>query len=177
VLKGSPVVAYLRGDYQSLEPILECLSQRHATLAYLPNIAPALAARIANERLTLSQVPFDLAAHAGTCDALICHAGAGTMPAFIEAGVPVLMLPYQAEQRSNAECIARLGAGLLLEPRNVRASFASSLEQLLGDPRYARAARERAVRWRGRVDGIATAAQRIGEFVDSSNSGAHDSGD
>jgi len=161
------VVAYLRGDYQSLEPILESLSERHATLAYLSNIDAALAGRFANERLTLTPAPFDLAAYAATCDALICHAGAGTMPAFIEAGVPVLMLPYQAEQRSNAECIVRLGAGLLLDPKSARATFASTLEQVLGDQRYARAARALAQRWTGHVDGIATAARLICEFIDS----------
>ncbi len=48
------------------------------------------------------------------CDAIITHAGAGTLIAAIDAGLPLVMVPLEGDQLPNAERAAAAGAGVVL---------------------------------------------------------------
>lgn len=76
-----------------------------------------------------------------TADALVFHAGSGTMLAAAAAAVPVVALPFQADQHENAERIEASGAGIRLQsadrtPEAIRAALA----QVLAEPRFREAA-------------------------------------
>jgi UDP:flavonoid glycosyltransferase YjiC (YdhE family) len=73
--------------------------------------------------------------------ALVSHAGAGTMLAGAERGLPQLCIPMGADMWDNADALAASGASLTLE-ENQRdaASIAEAVERLLGDPAFALAA-------------------------------------
>lgn len=49
------------------------------------------------------------------CDAIITHAGAGTLIASINAGLPMVFVPLFGDQPANAECAAAAGAGIVLD--------------------------------------------------------------
>lgn len=49
-------------------------------------------------------------------DLLVTHAGLGSVCAALVAGVPMVCLPLDRDQPTNAEAVARIGAGLCLEP-------------------------------------------------------------
>ena len=73
----------------------------------------------------------------------VTHGGLGTVLRALAHGVPQLLLPLGRDQHVNAARVARLGAGLVVEPDgDVRAS----LEALLGEPGFAAAAARAAAR-------------------------------
>jgi UDP:flavonoid glycosyltransferase YjiC (YdhE family) len=69
-------------------------------------------------------------------DAMVHHAGLGTLLAGLRAGVPALMIPHWLDGFANAERAARLGTGLVatadLEPEEVEAK----VSELVGNQAY-----------------------------------------
>ncbi len=53
------------------------------------------------------------------CDAVLCHAGTGTMLAALAAGLPLVLVPQGADQFDNARACVRAGAGRVLMPAEV----------------------------------------------------------
>jgi len=99
------------------------------------------------------------------CDAVICHAGHGTVARALACGVPVVACPAGGDMGENAARVAWAGVGVSLPrrfttPRGVRVA----LRRLLGDPAYAeRAGRLR--EWAERHDGAVVASEVLEEFV------------
>ena len=56
------------------------------------------------------------------CDAVICHAGTGTMLAALAAGLPLVLVPQGADQFDNARACERAGAARALLPDQVSAT-------------------------------------------------------
>lgn len=158
------LAAYLKGDYQAIESIVGVLREHHATVAYVSACDESTARRWTSEHLSISRTPLDLAACARDCDAVICHAGAGTVPVFLEAGKPAFMLPYQAEQRINAMQIQALGAGAFLDPAAAQTTFRTALQEFLDDERKGVAARALASRFAGGEDAIQVAVRAIQQW-------------
>lgn len=72
--------------------------------------------------------------------ALVCHGGSGTMLGGLAAGLPMVITPLFADQPSNAEQVARIGAGIAVpnpDPNTLR----SAIERLLSDETYRKNAR------------------------------------
>ena len=78
-----------------------------------------------------------------TSDALVFHAGSGTMLAALAAGVPLVLLPVAADQPENADRCVAAGVGIALPP-DARGpdDVARATRLVLDDPRYRAAARE-----------------------------------
>ena len=95
------------------------------------------------------------------CDAVICHAGHGTVVRALACGVPVVACPHAGDMAENAARVRWAGAGVSLPrrfqtPRGVRLA----LRRLLGDPAYTRRAGELR-EWAERHDGAALAADEL----------------
>jgi UDP:flavonoid glycosyltransferase YjiC (YdhE family) len=75
-------------------------------------------------------------------DLLICHGGAGTLMKALHFGVPVLVVPLGAEQRSNGARFVHARTGKMLLPARLEtASIQRAVHALLDAGRgYARAA-------------------------------------
>lgn len=82
---------------------------------------------------------------------VVSHGGSGTTFGALAAGVPVVMCPLFADQPRNAAAIERAGAGLVVRGREAQGGLRSlgpehvaplrkSIERVLGDPSYRRAA-------------------------------------
>ncbi|XEC96007.1 nucleotide disphospho-sugar-binding domain-containing protein [Paenibacillus tarimensis] len=90
---------------------------------------------------TVGWVP--LSTLAPTCSAIVHHGGAGTTMNAIAAGVPQLILPHGADQHINANAVKERGIGLAYLPEEADAeTVRNSLEKLLEDPGFIRAAQE-----------------------------------
>jgi UDP:flavonoid glycosyltransferase YjiC (YdhE family) len=77
-----------------------------------------------------------------TADALVFHAGSGTMLAALAAGVPLVLLPLAADQPENADRCVDAGVGVALPPdAREPADVARATRTVLGDPAYREAAR------------------------------------
>lgn len=69
-----------------------------------------------------------------SCDVIVHHGGAGTALTALNAGVPHLLLPHNADQPANAEVLVRRGVGVHLDPAVAGAEEAeAALERLLTD--------------------------------------------
>ena len=95
------------------------------------------------------------------CDAVVCHAGHGTVVRALASGVPVVACPHAGDMAENAARVRWAGAGVSLPrrfqtPRGVRLA----LRRLMSDPSYARRAAELRD-WAERHDGAALAADEL----------------
>ncbi len=95
------------------------------------------------------------------CDAVVCHAGHGTVARALASGVPVVGCPAAGDMAENAARLAWSGCGISLPrrfvtPRGVR----GAVRKLLAEPRYAKRAGELGA-WAARHDGAALAADAV----------------
>jgi UDP:flavonoid glycosyltransferase YjiC (YdhE family) len=100
------------------------------------------------------------------CDAVICHAGHGTVARSLASGVPVVACPHAGDMAENAARIrwARVGVSLprrFVTPRGVRLA----VKRLLGDPGYRRRAEELRD-WAAGNDGARAAADAVEELAE-----------
>jgi UDP:flavonoid glycosyltransferase YjiC (YdhE family) len=99
------------------------------------------------------------------CDAVVCHAGHGTVARALASGVPIVACPAAGDMAENASRVAWAGAGVslprrLITPRGIRLA----LRELLAGESYARRARELG-HWAERHDGAAVAADTLERFT------------
>jgi UDP:flavonoid glycosyltransferase YjiC (YdhE family) len=98
------------------------------------------------------------------CDAVVCHAGHGTVARALASGVPVVACGHAGDQAENAARIRWAGVGVSLPrrfqtPRGVRLAVG----RLLTDPAY-RGRAELLRDWAATHDGAATAADAVEEL-------------
>jgi UDP:flavonoid glycosyltransferase YjiC (YdhE family) len=71
------------------------------------------------------------------CDAIITHAGAGTLIAAIEAGLPMVLVPLFGDQPPNAARAAAAGVGLVVTPAELTPErVREATLAVLGDSSY-----------------------------------------
>lgn len=71
------------------------------------------------------------------CDALVTHAGAGSLIASINSGLPMVLVPLFGDQPANAECAAAAGAGIVLDPAALTPdAVRDAVRAVLHDGRY-----------------------------------------
>ena len=92
------------------------------------------------------------------CEAIITHAGAGTLIASISAGLPMVMVPLFGDQPPNAEQAAAAGAGIVIDqaqltPESVR----DATRTVLSDRGY----RDRVSALRREIDELPSHAQAV----------------
>ena len=74
-------------------------------------------------------------------DAVVCHAGSGTMLGALAAGRPLVALPIGADQFANAEQIVRSRVGLAVPPESrTPATIRAAIDQVLNSLGFAQAA-------------------------------------
>lgn len=126
------VLAYLKPEHAATEAALACLQAGPwSTVAYVPGLAASLKQRHASPHLVFSDRPVSMAQVGCTADAVLCHAGSGTVTAALQAGQPVVMLPMHAEQLLFARRVQAAGAGSLLLEGEVAGQLADRLDQAL----------------------------------------------
>lgn len=77
-----------------------------------------------------------------SCDLVVCHGGSGTTLAALGCGVPLLVLPQEANQFWNADRTAALGIGEVVRADDLApGAVTEAVSRLLGDPSYRRRAR------------------------------------
>jgi UDP:flavonoid glycosyltransferase YjiC (YdhE family) len=102
------------------------------------------------------------------CDAVVCHAGHGTVARALASGVPVVACPHAGDMAENAARVrwARVGVSLprrFVTPRGVRLA----VKRLLRDPGY-RGRAEELRDWAAENDGARAAADAVEELAERS---------
>jgi len=95
------------------------------------------------------------------CDAVVCHAGHGTVARSLACGVPVVACGHAGDQAENAARVRWAGVGVSL-PRRFQTTTGVRLavQRLLADPSYRRRAEELRD-WAAENDGRAAAADAV----------------
>lgn len=93
------------------------------------------------------------------CSAVVCHGGHGTVLAAIEHGVPLVVVPFGADQPMNARAIERLGIGRVIDRNDLSAErMREAVRAVLTDPHYG----ERIGQLRDENAALPAAAEAVG---------------
>lgn len=96
-------------------------------------------------------------------DAVVCHAGSGTMLGALAEGRPIVALPMAADQFANAEQIVRTRAGLAVGPEErTPDTIRSAINEVLGNPSFTQAA----YALQAEIAAMPSAEQRLPELAD-----------
>jgi MGT family glycosyltransferase len=99
------------------------------------------------------------------CDAVVCHAGHGTVARALSCGVPLVACPAAGDMAENTARVAWAGVGVGLPKRLTTArGVRLAVRKLLADPGYKQRAEEIA-RWSETHDGAAAAADELERFA------------
>ena len=102
-------------------------------------------------------------------DLVVTTAGAGTVLATLEAGIPMVLIPTEWDKPEVARRVAEAGAGLLLKPERCRPkSLRVAVERVLSDPAYRKNARRLAASFT-RYRGPSQAADLLETLVPATN--------
>lgn len=96
------------------------------------------------------------AALLGSCDLVVTHGGLGTVAAALTHGVPLVCQPVARDQPLNAQRVAALGAGEIVDLDADAATIAATITRVLDDRSFA--ARARAIAEESRDAGETAAA-------------------
>lgn len=146
---GPRVFAYLKAAHAEHGALLQALVEQGCrVLCYLPEVAGGAAPPVSSPLLHYASAPVSLELALREAQLCVCHAGEGTLAQALLAGVPLLMLPMQAEQFLAARRVARTGAGynaaLLQQP-----DWPALVRRVLDGPAYRKAAQAFAARHQG----------------------------
>ncbi len=134
--EGPRLFAYLKNEFQGTQPVLDALGELgNPTLLHVAGLPDGEtgAASVRN-----CARPVNMAAACREADAVICHAGHGTVSAALLAGLPVALLPTQQEQRMLANALLEYGLGVAIDARANPGQCAMALRELLTNPVYRR---------------------------------------
>jgi UDP:flavonoid glycosyltransferase YjiC (YdhE family) len=145
---GPKVFAYVRGSHPDHAALLQALDQMGCgTLCYMPEVAAGKPEPVSSPRIRYAKAPVHLGEAFTQCQAVVCHAGEATLAQAILAGVPVLLMPTQAEQFLMAMRVEECGAGINVSTRPRPTPFKDLLTTLLNKPDHATQAKAMATRY------------------------------
>lgn len=120
--------------------LLNLRSRKYPTLIYGDGLPAALMRECSSETLKFTDAPLDMDAVGKTADLAICNANHGTSSELLLKGLPILLLPRNAEQHLVAQNVQKLGAGILA-PLNDASICMAQLDQLIEHDHYRSSAR------------------------------------
>ena len=139
------VLVYLHGRAPNIDAVLQALDAIGAeVIAVLPDIGRVPQVH-ADVQVFRQPVRFD-----GLLDtaALVIASGSGTITTALLAGVPVLVLPANAEQGMFSRRVEEMGAGIAVGAKTV-AILSGAIHRLLNDALFRAAARQFAAKYAG----------------------------
>ena len=144
---GPKVFAYLKSEHPDHAAVLQALVKNGCrTLCYLPSVASGKPPPVVSPLIHYAGGPVNLSAALRECELCICHAGEGTIAPALLAGVPVLLLPTQAEQFLISRRVAATGAGINAAQLRRPSNYSAVIASMLGASPYREAARAFAAR-------------------------------
>jgi UDP:flavonoid glycosyltransferase YjiC (YdhE family) len=147
---GPKVFAYLKSDHPDHAALLRALADQGCrTLCYLPEVAGGKPPPVVSPLIHYAAGPVSLGDAFSDCALCVCHGGEATLVQALLAGVPVLLLPMQAEQFLISRRVASTGAGVNAAMLRRPVDWPALLHKLLGEPGYREAAARFSQRYRG----------------------------
>jgi UDP:flavonoid glycosyltransferase YjiC (YdhE family) len=154
------ILAYLRPEMPDFSLTLEGLAATGASvICYAPGAPQESVRRFGNSRITLASRPVQFSGLLARADACVSYAPAGTVAASLLAGIPQVLAPYHVESTLTADCVERLGAGVVLRNSRNALEVAATISRVMESTGFRLRAREfaethRDYDWRRVVDDV-----------------------
>lgn len=147
---GPKVFAYLKSEHPDHEAVLKALVKMGCrTVCYLPEVASGRPPPVISPLINYSRGPVDLGTTLPDSELCVCHAGEATLAQSLLAGVPVFLMPTQAEQFLISRQVERTGAGINAAAHPRPLDYAAVMSTMLGASRHRVAAQAFAQRYCG----------------------------
>lgn len=163
---GRRILAYLRNGTPGLGALMKALATSDAeVICAVPAISPSQAGRASTRQVRVIPGAVDLDHLLADADLTICTAGVSTTSQSMLSGVPLLLLPNNADQALLSMRARDVGVALVAGRQRDEAYFRGALEALCGNPAYRESARKFASAHAGYRPGdavarVAAAAER-----------------
>jgi len=139
------ILAYLKYQDERSRHILDALKMMQArALCFYSNCKPDDLHQYDDTSMVVSNIPFAFSDAYREASAVICHGGQGVVNEAISHGIPLIVVPTQAEQYYTAIKIKELGLGIIIEKSDVPASIEQKLSEFFSNPAYAENAKRQA---------------------------------
>ena len=141
---GPRVFAYLKPATADWKPetIFSALQKMDVSaLVYLPEISNDLLKQFTSHHIRISTSPIDARKAARQCDLAVLNGNAGTATECLRAGVPLLNAPIFLEQTIFSFRVAKIGAGLVVQPDHPE-QIADHFSRLLSASSFRESARK-----------------------------------
>ena len=99
-----------------------------------PSVEPSEVTAAANTVVT-AELPHRRILH--RVDAVVTHAGHGTVISALTAGVPIVCMPMGRDQHDITRRVLAVGAGVEIDPNSVRHELLAAVRQVIGEQRFA----------------------------------------
>ena len=143
---GQTNIYFSLGTTGMLDPLLRRVYGDFAKLPY--RFVVTTGGQATPETIAMAPANFKIAEYAPgrailkECKAIIFHGGNSTMYQALEAGVPMIALWNQLEQKITGEMLAKRGMGLCSQARRTSPAWlVSALNEVMTDPKYREASR------------------------------------
>lgn len=148
--QGPQVFAYLRTTHPDHAALLQALADAGCrTLCYMPEVAAGKPPPVVSPHIRYSAGPVHLGQALPACKLVICHGGEATLAQALLHGVPLMLLPTQAEQFLMSQRMEDAGVAINVAARPRPSAFGPMLDVLLKQPGHAAQARALAQRHAG----------------------------
>lgn len=108
-------IAYLKHRDPRSSIILQILASMQArTLCFYSESKLEDIKEFSDSSLIVSNIPFNLTDAYGEAGAIICHGGQGVVNEALNRGIPLILVPTQAEQYFISEKIKMMGMGIII---------------------------------------------------------------
>lgn len=128
-------VAYLKHRDPRSSTILKILASMQArTLCFYSESKSEDIKEFADSSLVVSNIPFNLDKAYSEAAVIICHGGQGVVNEALNRGIPLIVVPTQAEQYFIAEKIKALGTGIVINKNDSTAEIENKISNLFSNP-------------------------------------------
>ncbi|MFZ5557164.1 MAG: glycosyltransferase [Pseudomonadota bacterium] len=144
------ILAYLSPEMERLSEVLDAISATAASaLTVLPGASAQWCASRSNEKVKVISEPVQMERLIASADLVVAHGGAGLTAQALIAGIPLALLPLQAEQALTANRVEAIGAGRTARQPYSAADLRAAFLDVLRGASYWEAAEAFAARYAG----------------------------
>ncbi|MDH5435205.1 MAG: hypothetical protein OEX83_00460 [Gammaproteobacteria bacterium] len=141
--EGKKIFGYIKPGFREFDTLIMQLSTLpYSFILHTPAISVEKEKRLQARNIKMVVEPVKLKLAAEQCDAAICHAGHGTVAAFLIEGKPLIMLPTQLEQSIMTGRAVKLGVALDAGEMKESPDYAKTVTELMTNTVYRKNARK-----------------------------------
>ncbi|WP_323816508.1 glycosyltransferase [Cellvibrio sp. NN19] len=130
-------IAYLKHRDPRSKTILKTLASLEArTLCFYSGGKEDEIMEFSNSSLNVTNIPFDFTAASRDATAIICHGGQGVVNNALSRGIPLILVPTQAEQYYITSKVIDWGIGIIINRNDSPIEIRNSLSSFFSTSKY-----------------------------------------